>query len=90
MVASEVKTLANQTAKATEEIGAQIAAIQGATGNRSSAIKSIGKTIGEINEIATTIAAAVEEQGAATQEIARNVQQAAAGTQRGVVAISPA
>jgi methyl-accepting chemotaxis protein len=81
VVAAEVKSLANQTAKATDEIAAQITAIQGATQNAVGAIKGIGKTIAEINEIATGIASAVEEQGAATQEIARNVQQAAAGTQ---------
>jgi methyl-accepting chemotaxis protein len=81
VVASEVKSLANQTAKATEEIGQQIAGIQSATKDSVEAIKVIGKTIGEINEIATTIASAVEEQSAATQEIARNVQQAAKGTQ---------
>ena len=80
VVASEVKSLATQTAKATEEIGAQINAIQGATGEAVHAIKEIGETIGRVNEIATTIAAAVEEQGAATQEIARNVQQASKGT----------
>ncbi len=81
VVASEVKSLANQTAKATDEIAAQISAIQGATKDSVDAIQSIGRTIGEVNEIATTIAAAVEEQGAATAEIARNVQQAARGTQ---------
>ena len=81
VVASEVKSLANQTAKATEEIGQQIAGIQGATKDSVEAIRLIGKTIGEVNEIATTIASAVEEQSAATQEIARNVQQAAKGTQ---------
>ncbi len=80
VVASEVKTLANQTAKATEEIAAQVAAMQGATGEAVQAIQGIGGTIGSINEIATTIASAVEEQGAATQEIARNVQEAAQGT----------
>jgi methyl-accepting chemotaxis protein len=80
VVAAEVKTLANQTAKATDEIGQQISSIQAATRESVDAIQAIGKTIGEINEIATTIASAVEEQGAATQEIARNVQQAAAGT----------
>jgi methyl-accepting chemotaxis protein len=80
VVASEVKSLANQTAKATEEIGAQIGAIQGATGGAVEAIKGISVTIGQINEIATTIASAVEEQGAATQEIARNIQQASKGT----------
>jgi methyl-accepting chemotaxis protein len=80
VVASEVKSLANQTARATEEIGTQIAAMQDATGETVAAIGAIGATIGQINEIATMIAAAVEQQGAATQEIARNVQQAAVGT----------
>lgn len=80
VVASEVKSLANQTAKATEEISAQVSAMQEATVEAVLAIESIGGTIGEINEIATTIASAVELQGAATQEIARNVQQAAQGT----------
>ncbi len=80
VVASEVKSLANQTAKATDEIAAQISAIQAATRESVEAIQSIGRTIGEVNEIATTIAAAVEEQGAATAEIARNVQEAARGT----------
>jgi methyl-accepting chemotaxis protein len=81
VVASEVKNLANQTAKATEEIGAQIGDIQTATQDAVGAIGGISKTIGEIDEIAAAIAAAVEEQSAATQEIARNVEQAAAGTQ---------
>ena len=80
VVAAEVKNLANQTAKATEEIGAQIAGIQTSTKDSVAAIQGIGSTIREINEIATSIASAVEEQGAATREIARNVQQAAAGT----------
>lgn len=80
VVASEVKNLANQTAKATEEISAQIGGIQNATEAAVTAIGSIGGTISQMNEIASTIAAAVEEQGAATQEIARNVEQAAAGT----------
>jgi len=81
VVAAEVKNLATQTSKATEEIGAQIAGVQGATQDAVKAIASIGKTIGEIDQIAATIAAAVEEQGAATQEIARNVEEAAKGTQ---------
>ena len=81
MVATEVKALATQTAKATEEIAAQIAASRARPAIRSSAIEGIGGTIGRINEIATTIASAVEEQGAATQEIARNVQQAARDTE---------
>jgi methyl-accepting chemotaxis protein len=80
VVASEVKNLASQTAKATEEIGGQIAEIQNATGASVTAMKGIGQTIAKINQIASGIAAAVEEQGAATQEIARTVQQAAAGT----------
>jgi methyl-accepting chemotaxis protein len=80
VVANEVKSLANQTAKATEEIAAQVATMQGATNDAVHAIESIGGTIGAINEITTTIASAVEEQGAATREIARNVQQAAQGT----------
>jgi methyl-accepting chemotaxis protein len=80
VVAAEVKNLASQTAKATEEIGRQIGAIQGATAAAVSAIRAIGKTIEEMNQIATAIAAAVEEQNAATQEISRNVQQAAQGT----------
>jgi methyl-accepting chemotaxis protein len=80
VVAQEVKALAAQTSKATEEITAQIAAMQTATEGSVAAIKGIGGTIGRISEIATTIAAAVEEQGAATQEISRNVQQAANGT----------
>jgi methyl-accepting chemotaxis protein len=80
VVAQEVKALAAQTAKATEEIGAQIAAMQSATQDSVAAIKEIGGTIGRISEIAATVASAVEEQGAATQEIARNVNQAAVGT----------
>jgi len=80
VVASEVKSLANQTAKATEDIAAQVKSIQNATSDSVQAIGAITGTISRINEIATTIAAAVEQQGAATQEIARNVQQASAGT----------
>ena len=80
VVASEVKLLAAQTAKATDEIGTQIAGMQTATAESVGAIKEIGGTIGRISEIAAAIAAAVEEQGAATGEIARNVQQAARGT----------
>jgi len=80
VVAQEVKTLAAQTAKATEEISVQIAEIQGTTTDSVAAIKAIGGTINQIQEIATAIASAVEEQGAATQEIARSVQQAAEGT----------
>ena len=80
VVASEVKALAAQTGKATEEIGTQIAGMQTATSESVAAIKAIGATIARVSEIASTIAAAVEEQGAATQEISRNVQQAASGT----------
>ncbi|MCF8467744.1 MAG: HAMP domain-containing protein [Sneathiella sp.] len=81
VVASEVKNLAAQTAKATEEISEQIKAVQEETGNAVGAISGISTTIGRINEIATSISAAVEEQGAATGEISRSVQQAAEGSQ---------
>jgi methyl-accepting chemotaxis protein len=81
VVASEVKSLANQTAKATEEIAGQVEQIREATGQAVTAIRGIGEVINEINGIASAIAAAVEQQGATTQEIARNVQQAAAGAQ---------
>jgi methyl-accepting chemotaxis protein len=81
VVASEVKNLANQTARATDEIGAQIGAVQNRTQEAVSAITGIVSRIGEINHIASIIAAAVEEQSAATHEIARNVQQTARGTQ---------
>jgi methyl-accepting chemotaxis protein len=80
VVAQEVKALASQTAKATDEIGNQIAGMQSATQDSVAAIKEIGATIGRIAEIASTIAAAVEQQGAATGEISRNVQQAAQST----------
>lgn len=80
VVASEVKALAEQTAKATGEISQQITGMQTATDESVGAIKEIGGTIARMSEIASTIAAAVEEQGAATQEISRNVQQAAQGT----------
>jgi PAS domain S-box-containing protein len=82
VVASEVKALAEQTAKATGEIGQQIAGIQAATQDSVNAIREISETIGKLSEISSTIASAVEEQGAATQEISRNVQQAAQGTQQ--------
>ncbi|RVU15106.1 methyl-accepting chemotaxis protein [Methylobacterium oryzihabitans] len=80
VVAAEVKELANQTARATEEIAGQIAQIQGATGQAVGAIDGIGARIREISEVSASIAAAVEQQGAATQEIVRNVAQAATGT----------
>lgn len=80
VVASEVKSLASQTAKATEEISEQIADIQKVAGDAINAIQAIGGIIGEVNEVATAIAAAVQEQGAATQEITRSTQYAAQGT----------
>jgi len=82
VVASEVKALAEQTAKATGEIGQQISGVQAATQDSVNAIKEISGTIEKLCEISSTIASAVEEQGAATQEISRNVQQAAHGTQQ--------
>jgi methyl-accepting chemotaxis protein len=80
VVASEVKSLASQTAKATDEIRFQIAGMQQVTTSAVGAIRNIGHTIGTINEVTTAIAAAVEQQGAATREIARNIQHAAGGT----------
>ena len=80
VVASEVKSLANQTSKATEEIGKQITAMQSVTNEAVTAIRDIASTIGQINQISTTIASAVEQQSISTNEIARNVQQAASGT----------
>ena len=79
VVASEVKSLANQTAKATDDIGAQITQIQAATREAVEAIRGIGGTIGEISQISTSIASAVQEQGRATHEITRNIHQAASG-----------
>ncbi|MBP7253540.1 MAG: HAMP domain-containing protein [Alphaproteobacteria bacterium] len=80
VVASEVKSLANQTAKATEEISTKITAMQGVTGSAVTAIRGIGSTIEQISHIIGSIASAVEEQSAATKEIANNVAQASAGT----------
>jgi methyl-accepting chemotaxis protein len=80
VVASEVKALSNQTAKATEDISTQIAAIQAETGHAVDAIKAIGGTIRQMDEIATAIAAAVEQQGAATRDISNNIQLVAQGT----------
>jgi methyl-accepting chemotaxis protein len=88
VVASEVKALATQTAKATEEISEQIGQMQSATNQSVSAIRGIGGTIGRIAEISQAIAAAVEEQGAATQEISRNVQRAAQGASQVAGSIS--
>ncbi|CAO3403085.1 methyl-accepting chemotaxis protein [Azospirillum palustre] len=81
VVAQEVKALATQTAQATEEIGSQIAEIQTVTDGTVTAIQTIGRTINDVDSIAGAIAAAVEQQTAATQEIGRNIQQAAQGTQ---------
>jgi methyl-accepting chemotaxis protein len=82
VVASEVKALAEQTAKATGEIGQQISSIQAATEQSVGSIREISGTIERLSEISSAVAAAVEEQGAATKDISRNVQQAAHGTQR--------
>jgi methyl-accepting chemotaxis protein len=81
VVAGEVKSLATQTARATEDIAARIREIQDATRDAVSANETISQTIGRISDIATAVAAAVEEQDVTTREIARNVQQAALGTQ---------
>jgi len=81
VVASEVKALATQTAKATESISEHIQEIQGATNNAVTSIDDIGKVIKQIEETSSAIAAAMEEQGATTQEVTRNVQEAASGTQ---------
>ena len=80
VVASEVKSLANQTAKATDEIRSQIVNMQQVTSSAVGAIRNIGHTIGEINEVTTAISAAVDEQGIATREIARNIKDAVGGT----------
>ena len=82
VVAQEVKNLANQTSRATDDIVQQITAVQTETSGVVGAIDKIGKIIGEISDIATTIASAIEQQGASTQEIARAVQQAARGTEQ--------
>ena len=81
VVASEVKSLASQTAKATDEISSHILGMQSATRESVAAIKEISSTIGQISQIASTIATAVEQQSAATQEIANNVQNVAQGTE---------
>ncbi|MCB1477281.1 MAG: Cache 3/Cache 2 fusion domain-containing protein [Rhodobiaceae bacterium] len=81
VVAAEVKSLANQTAKATEEIAQQIAGIQGSTTDAVSSIAEIAQIMAEVEEFTTSIAAAVREQGSATVEISRNVQEASNGTQ---------
>ncbi|WP_041375637.1 methyl-accepting chemotaxis protein [Polymorphum gilvum] len=81
VVAAEVKELANQTSKATEEIGSQISAIQASTGEAVKAIQDIAATMQKVDGYTAEIAAAVEQQGAATNEISHNVQQATRGTQ---------
>ena len=81
VVAGEVKALATQTAKATEEIATQIAAIRAATGEAVSAVREVSAAIGEVSEVATAIAAAVEQQSATTREIAASVQTVTAATQ---------
>jgi methyl-accepting chemotaxis protein len=81
VVAAEVKNLAVQTGKATEEIAAQVAAIQATTNDAARALSSISRAIGQVSEIATAIAGAVEQQSAATREIASNINEAASGTQ---------
>ena len=80
VVACEVKSLAAQTAKATEEISGQIAGIQNSTRNAVTAIEQVGAAMGEIDRVTTAIAGAIEEQGAATREISQNVQMAAQAT----------
>ena len=80
VVASEVKSLAGQTAKATTEISEQIAAIQAASDETVAAIKNVVDVIGEIDQIGLAIASAIEEQGTATTEISRSIQEAAGGT----------
>ncbi|WP_431859592.1 methyl-accepting chemotaxis protein [Azospirillum sp.] len=82
VVATEVKNLANQTAHATEEIIQQIAAVQDQTEGAVSAIREVAEVIGRLNELATCIAGAVEQQGAATSEIVRNVEEAAHGARQ--------
>ena len=88
VVASEVKSLAGQTAKATTEISEQIAAIQTASDETVTAIRSVVDVIAEIDQIGVAIASAIQQQGSATKEISRNVQEAARGTQEVTTNIS--
>ncbi|HEY2621562.1 MAG TPA: methyl-accepting chemotaxis protein [Acetobacteraceae bacterium] len=81
VVAGEVKALAAQTAKATEEIATQIGAIRGATGEAVNAVREVSTAIGQVSEVAAAIAAAVEEQSATTREIASSVQTVTTATQ---------
>lgn len=93
VVAAEVKNLANQTSSATDEISGQIGAIQQSTQQVVQAIKSIGATIKDVDDIAGQINIAIEAQGQATREIARNVQEASAGTKEvttNIVSVSQA
>ena len=87
VVAAEVKALANQTSRATEEISQQVAAIQEATKGAVHEIDSIGRTIHALTSVSTSIAAAVDEQGATTREIANSIQTAAGNTARASVEI---
>ena len=88
VVAFEVKSLASQTAKATDEISSHILSMQGATQESVAAIKEIGGTIARISSIASTIASAVQQQSSATQEIARSVQSVAQGTHQAAANIT--
>jgi methyl-accepting chemotaxis protein len=88
VVAQEVKALASQTAKATEDIDRQIAAIRQTSDEMGRAVSEITHTIGNINEITSSIAAAVEQQNAATSEISNNLQRASAGTQQVSTSVS--
>lgn len=93
VVAAEVKSLANQTAKATDDITSQISAIQDATRESVDAIQSIRRTIDTLSQTATGISAAIEQQNAATNEIARNVAEVAGGTKtvaRSIAAVTQA
>jgi methyl-accepting chemotaxis protein len=82
VVATEVKALAHQTTRATDEIAAQIEHIQDATVQAVAAIREVDAVIARMNGASTAVAAAMEEQGAATQEIARSIQGAAQATQQ--------
>ena len=81
VVAQEVKSLAEQTAKATQEITQHIQGIQSSTGNAVASVKEVASAVRQIDEVTTAIASALEQQGAATREISENVQMAASGTQ---------